>query len=523
MNHSCRLFRRTLFLTLAFSTSACNDQVTGPPAYGAEYSLDISPADATLSPGDELQLSVEVTDASGTHVDGAVVELTSSDERIATVDASGRVVGLAVGTVLITAAVVGSNASDTAEVAVRDVGAFAPAPADAAAFILGPQVPIGAHPWPWFDDMQVAGAYKWYDAYMEDGSGASDYYDLALALYQLHARSGDPEHLRMARDVALKTWMSMPVHSAWPESPSAFAISPRMAPIGGLLMLALEGGADVPTLEFYNKSVASFSETYTLLDWITEFVRRQYPDWLGRRLENDHLWAGIRDGGMLLHSIAMVAKAHPDPAVRAEMTEMALQAARQYYARLQYDDGSWRWNPGNATDATQPFMVGLLLEGLIAVHQLTGDEAVGMAIVKGTEAVYRDMYDQNELPFGLLPGVKVRGLFYISYGDMCQPIVAPQAGCGNDFEADGGNWKAGNKVKVVRLRNSLVVHAFGYAYQISGDERFKEWGDDMFSATYGGDVGPGSDGYVGLGDSNKGKEYNQSFRSAGRYLAWRVR
>jgi hypothetical protein len=393
-------------------------------------------------------------------------------------------------------------------------------PASLEEFILGPQVPVGAHPWPWFDETQVAGAELWAQAYLQNKSGGSDYYDLAHVLYQLHARSGDPKHLQLAHDVALEGWLRMPDSSAWPSKPSAFAIAPRSAPIAGLVLLALSDDT-VPALTFYNKSDPSFSETWTLWDWLAQFARRQYPSWLGLRLDNDGLWAGIRDGGMLLHYIAILAKAHPEQAVREEMRQMALDAAKKYYARLQWPDGSWRWNPGDHVDATQPFMTGLLLEALIAVHQLTGDEDVAQAIVKGTEAVYRDMYDQNPVPFDLLPGVKVRAVHYIVYGDKCQPIIGPQAGCGNNFDDSGGSGTAHNKLRVVRLRNSLVVHAFGYAARLTQDEKFCSWGDDLFSATYGDDVGPGADGHVGLAESNKGKEYIQSFRSAGRYLGWR--
>ena len=439
---------------------------------------------------------------------------------------TGWVIGLIGGTALIIAAVLGNPASPEVP-SQLSIDEAASAPVNATEFILGPQVPLAAQPWPRFDEMQLAGATRWHRAYMNDARGASDYYDLALAIYQLHARSGRPEHLRMAREVALKGWRAIPGQSAWPARPSAFAIAPRSVHLGSLLMLALDGGVEVPALEFHNRKDRSWSETHTLWDWLVGYSRHHYGSWLGRHLDSPNLWAGVRDGGMLLHGIAMIARAHPDPAVRAEFTDMALRAARDYYARLQHEDGSWRWNPGRAegggrnVNATQPFMLGLLLEAMVAVHQLTGYATVGDAIVRGTEAIYRDMYDRNEVPFGALPDVKVRGIFYISYGDRCRPPVAVQQGCGNDFDRGGGPGKAANKLKVIRLRNSLVVHAFGYAFHITGDDRFREWGDEIFSATYGGNAGPGADGHIGLADGDKAKEFNQSYRSAGRYLGWR--
>ena len=46
-------------------------------------------------------------------------------------------------------------------------------------------------------------------------------------------------------------------------------------------------------------------------------------------------------------------------------------------------------------------------------------------------------------------------------------------------------------------------------------------GDDMFSATFGAGQGPGADEYWGRADTTS-KQYGQSFRSSGSYLAFRL-
>lgn len=525
-----RVLARTLLpaLILAAGSLGCTDQVTEPgEESGTAYALRITPPRAAMSRGGQRMMNVRVVDKRGRPVRSAKIELTSTDESVARIERNGKVRGVGKGRTKIIAVDSTTGVTDTATIEVSDPPTYRAAPTTTAEFILGPQVPLGSQPWPWFDQMQTAGATKWHQAYMTDAAGADNYYDLGLAIYQLHARSGSAEHVRMAREVAMKSWLEMPDHSAWTANPNPFGISPRMLPFGSLVMLALEGGNELPEVTFYNENDASYSKTYALWDYLADYSRHHYRSWLGARLENDGLWAGVRDGGMLMHGIAMLAKAHPDAAVRTELTGMVAAASKDYYARLQKTDGSWLWNPGNEEDgnehfnATQPFMLGLLLEGMIAAHQLTGDAAVGNAIVKGAEAIYRDMYDRNTVPFSLLPGKQVRGVFYIAYGDQCKPVIGVQQGCGNDFDQAGDSWQAGNKVKTIRQRNSLVVHAFGYAYKLTNDARFREWGDDIFGATYGGTSGPNSDGYVGLANSNKGKEYNQSFRSAGRYLGWR--
>jgi hypothetical protein len=165
-------------------------------------------------------------------------------------------------------------------------------------------------------------------------------------------------------------------------------------------------------------------------------------------------------------------------------------------------------------------MVGLLLHGMADVHRLIEGNAayaaqaatIKQAITKGVEAIYFHSYRRNELVLGLAPGlpqdVKWRGMWYFLYSRGCE------TGCGRTT-IDGG-WDT-NGIREVRQLNSTIVQAFGYAYKISGDSKYKEWGDEVFDATYG--KSDGTFGY-GLADYTE-KEYNQAYRSGGRYLAWR--
>src|SRR6185436_5678205 len=67
-----------------------------------------------------------------------------------------------------------------------------------------------------------------------------------------------------------------------------------------------------------------------------------------------------------------------------------------------------------------------------------------------------------------------------------------------------------------RQLNATAISQFGYAFSITGDSRYRQWGDDIFDATY-----SGSDGYRGIA-GYRGKEYDESYRSGGKYLAWRL-
>jgi len=72
-------------------------------------------------------------------------------------------------------------------------------------------------------------------------------------------------------------------------------------------------------------------------------------------------------------------------------------------------------------------------------------------------------------------------------------------------------------ISQVRHLNSTIHHAFGYAYVMTKDRAFLTMGDEIFGAS----LGDATDNlrnlaYVG------GKEYDMTYRSSGRYLAWRV-
>jgi hypothetical protein len=320
-----------------------------------------------------------------------------------------------------------------------------------------------------------------------------NYYDMGLALYTGYYRTGNTTLLNHARRVADVWWSGYPNSGA--NTNYSNTTAPRGAALGGLMLRALDGRPE-------------------LWPWIAGYVRYMYQSWLGAHLAKADLHYGVRDGGYMLLYAALLGKVHPDPAVRAEFTQKALDAATLYYVRLQYPDGSWRWIDVDAQTTgyqMQPFMVGLMLDGMVATHRLTGDPRILTAITKSVENLYTDGYRGNE-PVSQKPGATWRGMWYTLYGATCQ------AGCGRKT-LDGG-WDT-NGIREVRELNPLVLHAFGYAYAMTQDPKFRQWGDEIFAATFGKGQGPLADPYYSLADF-RAKEYNQNYRSAGRYLVWRL-
>lgn len=94
-----------------------------------------------------------------------------------------------------------------------------------------------------------------------------------------------------------------------------------------------------------------------------------------------------------------------------------------------------------------------------------------------------------------------------------------------------GDWnseadcKSPNDLKDMRASNNTMLLAYGQAFRLTGNSEFRQRGDEVFAATFGYDSGPGQDFHSGLAATtyNGGKQYGQSFRSSGWYLADRVR
>ena len=92
----------------------------------AAGSVAVSPAEAAIALGDTLRLAAEARDANGHPVEGAEFLWASSDEAVATVDASGLATGVAAGEAAITAT------SDGVQPGVRQLTVLAPVPAEIA-------------------------------------------------------------------------------------------------------------------------------------------------------------------------------------------------------------------------------------------------------------------------------------------------------------------------------------------------------------------------------------------------------
>jgi hypothetical protein len=353
----------------------------------------------------------------------------------------------------------------------------------------------------------------------------ANYYDTALVQYINYYRSGDTRDLEYARKIADALW-----HSQWIGDGTVVQghdnhLPPRSMAFAGLMLRALDGRPE-------------------MWDYLEREVRATFDDWVYRRKNDPKLYYDIRDDGYAQLYAVMMAKVLPNTyslypngtlsprsgtatngaAKRATYLSQTEDTAVNFFGRLQRADGSWRWNVEESStnpaqqfrDVEQPFMVGLYLESLVLLHQLSPNAQVKTKLLnqltRSVRHLYRDTFQRNNRVTDLPPH-RWRSMFYYwGGGTVANPAQfsppAPNTIANGDRE----------NVAAARHFQSTVHHAFGYAYYVTGDKTFKEMGDDVFEASYGDRV----DGIHCLAASGKAKDYDMNYRASGRYLVWRL-
>jgi len=355
-----------------------------------------------------------------------------------------------------------------------------------------------------------------YDHYLR-----ASYYDTALVEYINYYRTGDPALRDAARKIADSLWGSPYIDNGTVTS-GPNHLQPRSQALAGLTLRALDGKP-----EYW--------------DYLYREVRATFDEWLKRRRDNSTLYYDLREDGYAQLYAVMLARVLPDryrvfaegtiksatgvatdgARKRASLLADAEDIAVNFFGRLQQTDGSWRWDADVGAAPTdkhrnteQPFMVGLYLESAILLHQLTRNAAVKASlrdqITRSCLHLYRDDYRKDAVAD--MPQYRWRGMWYFWGGGNLANPRAYERGWG-DRSTNGD----ANVIRGVRHLNSTIHHAFGYAYLITRDPSFLQMGDEMFGASF----GDATDTLRNLATAG-GKEYDMTFRSSGRYLAWRL-
>ena len=384
-----------------------------------------------------------------------------------------------------------------------------------------------ASPWqaPSTNDSVADTFYDNHDAYgaNTDYYYLGNYYDTALVQYINYYRTGDPLFLQYARRTADALW-----HSQWigdgTVTEGVNHLPPRSMAFAGLMLRALDGRPE-------------------MWDYLDREARAQFESWVYRRRNDAKLYYDIREDGYAQLYAVMLAKVLPDSysqyaqGTLSPSTGTVTDGARRrvvylaqtedmavnFFGRLQRPDGSWRWDADGSSspadqqrDVEQPFMVGLYLESLVLLHQLSQDAAIKTKLLnqltRSVRHLYQDAFEANH-PVTDMPPYRWRSMVYFwGGGTVANPKQYSPPRPSTAANKDPG------QITAARHLNSTIHHAFGYAYFATGDAAFKQMGDEVFEASYGDRV----DGLHCLADSGKAKDYDMNYRASGRYLAWRL-
>jgi hypothetical protein len=387
------------------------------------------------------------------------------------------------------------------------------------------------------------------DTYHGENSGALitwwNYYDTAYTMYIEYYRTGNTRYLGFARKAADVWWSSDFVgYGTVMGGPNG--LGPRNMAMAGLILRALDGKPEY--WDFINRKVRNEFD-----HWVLRHLSR--PEWLA----NPQLFYDIREDGYAQLYAVMLSQVLPDTyplypngthnaqvgtennglTKRQQYVADVNNTAVNFFGRLQYPDGSWRWDiarPDGTIELVatmQPFMLGIYLEAAILHHQVAADPGVKAnlrdQIVKACRHL-RDVWRNSVVP-DLPNNVRWRGQWYFYHGGTPanDQLFANGGGYFDhdsnpntpDVPTAGYPSTTGGDPGVVtgqRHLNSEVQHAIGYAYVLTGDPTLKAHGDDMLEADFG-----GADGIYAQADTpGKPKDYNMNYRGAGRYLVWRL-
>jgi hypothetical protein len=365
-----------------------------------------------------------------------------------------------------------------------------------------------------------------YDVYLN-----SMYYDTALVQYINYYRTGDPAFLGYARKAADSWWGSPWINFGTVVQGDYYLLGqPRNMAFAGLMLRALDGKP-----EYW--------------DYLNRTTRATFDAWLKNHKTESTLYYDIREDGYAQLYAVLLARVLPDQYLlygngtlmpstgsavdgaqkRAALLTDVEDIAVNFFGRLQKPDGSWRWDEASGAqpdpndlgrNVEMPFMVGLYLESVVLLHQLTTNANVKTNLVNqltsSVRHLYNDTYEKND-PVTNFPPYKWRAFFYywgggtVGQPNKYNPPSPRTTACGL---SDCG----GGSVQNARQDNSTIHHAFGYAYVVTGDSQYLTMGDEVFGASF----GDATDSIRNLAANTTPKQYDQNFRASGRYLVWRL-
>lgn len=397
-------------------------------------------------------------------------------------------------------------------------------PDSSVAFICGPQVKVGAHPS--FDSIAIAQG-KTLATSVPTPTQSPDvyrkaiYYDLAKCQYLNYFRTTDPAFKAIADRAADDFWASPWIgHGTVVGGPNN--LSPREMAFAGLMLRAIMGRTD-------------------LWDYLERQTRAASTAWNVNKIGATKLPYDMREHGYAQLYAVLMAKVLPDSypkfpngtqqpstdmvtdgaARRASFLANAENVAVNFFGELQRTDGSWRNDvpSENEVNIEQPFMTGLYLEAASRLYDLTANADVKInlhtQITRSCDNLWTVGYENSIVQWQSVapPDLRAAGAPQYKWRSMRYYIRDVQLARGPSC----GLTACGDKsVAAERLQNSTVIHAYGKAFQITGDEKYRTQAKELLGACFGDSV----DTVKSLAGVAGGKEYCMFYRAAGEALAY---
>jgi hypothetical protein len=332
----------------------------------------------------------------------------------------------------------------------------------------GEQKPLGQTGFPAWDQKQLTD----YTRIATVGTAAcvrdDHYYDAITTTYQLYARTGTLTYLVNARRWALhhrrdQVYLSG-ANIGHPRCPGGYLNNTRYTFPQGLIQ------------DFFMFGDEQARNVSALI--VDNFYMPHADSWYYKAPNTRGFWTEREAAFSLIGTLA-----HYEGTGNAAYLNRVRDRVASLH-RMQVDNGRRAWvhnlydhDPSEGCAVTDygssPWMSGLLLEAIIAYHQLTGDPIASDSILMAVDDL-RARY----LATGNYAGVSFVYLGCSRYTDGMPDL------------------------------DNLISHAFGYAYRLTGDDTYRTLAIDLFNTS------------VESGYSWSHKHYNQQFRSSGHLPAY---
>jgi len=341
------------------------------------------------------------------------------------------------------------------------------------AFLVGPLTPMGISA---YDLLQLTQGAAFtcgsasshaYPEFAGDNVG-SNFYDLALSLYLLYYRTGDTAWRDCARLVA-KNWRDDPLNqniNAYLSGNYSLSVPPpRSFSTLGLAIFALEAG---------DSSTAGLRSTATI---VNDQAR------LGEIYFSRYTGSGCCDTREAAYSLTAQIAA----TLLGYDHRPAASSLLNSFLAAQQPNGCWQDTQLNLVPAgpyVLNYMQGLLMETMILYDRAIGDSR----IVPAMQACVAWEWATQWVPGPTATSI----LNAFQYAEIDSGFV---------------------NTKPYANLNGLLLPAWGYLYQKTGNAAYKAQGDQILAGL----ISPGPDGSYGIYEV---KQFDQMFRSSPRYLGW---